>query len=131
MGDSKSCEGNSMNLCTRSSFKVTRLSTFEGSEMLDSVLCWVSVPGGCSANCRICIQISIVSSQPSPVRGAGEHCSDRATDMFAAVMRETATGWRQKILLSSSVDKGQMMGTGQKEPAGGEDKLPSCLPGPL
>lgn len=124
MGSSKSCEGSSMNHCTRSSFKVTRLRTFEGSEMLHSVPCWVSVPGGCSANSYIYIQISIVSSQPSTVQGTREHCSDRATGMFAAVMREAATGRRQKIQLSSSVEKGQMMGAGQIEPAEGEDKLP-------
>lgn len=90
--------------------------------MLDSVPCWVSVPGGCSANSHICIQTTIVSSQAGTMQGTRAHCADRATGVFAAVMRETATSRRQKIQLFSSVEKGQMMGTGQKELAAGEGK---------
>lgn len=126
MGDSTSCEGNSVNHCTRSSFKVTRLSTFEESEMLGSVPCWVSVPGGYSANSHICIQVSIFSSQPSTMQGSRLRCSDRATDVFAAVMRETATSWRQRFncLLVLKKDR-QMMVQARRNK---QRERASCLP---
>lgn len=128
MGESKSCEGNNVNHCTRSSsLRVSRLSTCEG------VRCWTPSHVVFCPRRLLCPLPHLHRDQHSqfPTKHHAGHqraLFRQGHGVFAAVMRETATSWRQKIQLSSSVEEGPMMGAGQKEQAEGEDKSPSCLP---
>lgn len=99
---------------------------------------WVSVPEArilsqeaTLPDSHICTQIGIVSSQPSTIQNTREHCLDRASGVFAAVVREAATSWRQKSPLSSSVGKGQMTSPLQARRTTQRERVncpPACQP---